>query len=157
MTDQAENMALWNQVSETDPNFTKEVNQRGGFTCINATYQIKQATKLWGAYGNPRWWLDYTKDDMKIGKFLVILFGTFRYPGGEFPITNAVKLSTSKGPDEDAFKKLETDTITKALSKLGFSADIFTGCWDQQKYTDHNNHQQHQPQHQQQPQQGYHQ
>lgn len=128
-------MELWRNVCQTDPDFTKHVNQRGGFTCINAVWQIKQATMQWGAYGDPRWWLDYTWDDLHIGKDLVIMHATFRYPGGNFPITNAVKLGNNRGADEDAFKKLETDTLTKALSKLGFSADIFMGCWDQQKYT----------------------
>ena len=41
------NMALWNSVCETDPQFTKSVNQRGGFTAIGAQSQIMKATEVW--------------------------------------------------------------------------------------------------------------
>lgn len=158
MPEQIDNLALWNQVSTTDPDFTKKVqkNKQYSFTAINATWQIKQATKLWGSYGDPRWWLDYRWDDLHIGKEVVILHATFRYPGGSFPIMNAIKLRGKYAVDEDAFKKLDTDTTTKALSKLGFSADIFSGCWDHQKNTDYQQPQ-NQTQNQTQNQQGYHQ
>ena len=36
--------------------------------------------------------------------------------------------------DTDAYKKLETDTLTKALSRLGFNADIFEGLYDDPNY-----------------------
>ena len=36
--------------------------------------------------------------------------------------------------DTDAYKKLETDTLTKALSRLGFNADIFEGLYDNKDY-----------------------
>jgi len=36
--------------------------------------------------------------------------------------------------DKDWAKKIETDVTTKALSKLGFNADIFKGNWDDDKY-----------------------
>ena len=35
---------------------------------------------------------------------------------------------------EKVVKKIETDLTTKALSKLGFSADIFMGKYDDVKY-----------------------
>lgn len=46
---------------------------------------------------------------------------------------------TNKGPmmvDEDAPKKSVTDAMTKCMSYLGFSGDIFSGHWDDSKYVD---------------------
>ena len=46
---------------------------------------------------------------------------------------------TSKGSryivDDEAPKKLETNTISKALSKLGFASDVFEGRFDKQGYS----------------------
>jgi len=36
--------------------------------------------------------------------------------------------------DDDFAKKMETNTVSKALSKLGFSADVFLGKFDDNKY-----------------------
>jgi hypothetical protein len=38
--------------------------------------------------------------------------------------------------DDNFAKKLETDALTKAISKLGFNADIFMGKFDDQRYLD---------------------
>jgi hypothetical protein len=38
--------------------------------------------------------------------------------------------------DSDASKKATTDAITKLLSQLGFSADVFLGKYDDQKYVE---------------------
>ena len=36
--------------------------------------------------------------------------------------------------DDNFAKKIETDTLTKAISKLGFNADIFMGKFDDVRY-----------------------
>ncbi len=36
--------------------------------------------------------------------------------------------------DADFAKKIETDALTKALSKIGFNADVFMGRYDDVKY-----------------------
>ena len=36
--------------------------------------------------------------------------------------------------DADFAKKIETDALTKALSKIGFNADVFMGLYDDHKY-----------------------
>ncbi len=36
--------------------------------------------------------------------------------------------------DDQFAKKVETDSLTKCLSKLGFNADIFLGKFDDQRY-----------------------
>ena len=102
---------------------------------------------MWGPYGET--WglidLDYNFDLVEsLG--IVHLKANFFYPNenGEkviFPITNAHKLwymtngnNGYKKIDEDFAKKLETNTVTKSLAKLGFSADIFMGKFEDQDY-----------------------
>src|SRR5689334_19053904 len=46
-----QNMRVWNAVCRTDPKHTKRVNQRGGFTAIDAQYQIMEATRQFGPVG----------------------------------------------------------------------------------------------------------
>ena len=36
--------------------------------------------------------------------------------------------------DDNFAKKIETDALTKAISKLGFNADIFMGKFDDVRY-----------------------
>jgi hypothetical protein len=43
-------------------------------------------------------------------------------------------VSSKDVPDEEAFKKATTDALTKALSYLGFSADVFMGKFDDNRY-----------------------
>jgi hypothetical protein len=56
----------------------------------------------------------------------------------EFPITNAIEAArtTAKGRfvDTDFAKKVETNTVSKALSKLGFNADVFMGLMEDNSY-----------------------
>lgn len=128
-----ENMKLWQAVEKTDPDHTKRVNQRGGFTAIDATYQIKTATELWGPYGS-NWSVsdlkyDYIKDSG--GEIIeVSLNGLFNYPNGAFEMGADILYR----PGNDTKKKLLTDLTTKALSKLGFNADVFMGKFDDNKY-----------------------
>ena len=46
------NMKLWESVCKTDPNHTKQVSQRGGFTAIDAHYQVQMATQAFGPIGH---------------------------------------------------------------------------------------------------------
>ena len=47
------NLALWESVQATDPDFTKSFSRSGGFrgTAINHTYQTKRATQAFGPKG----------------------------------------------------------------------------------------------------------
>ena len=124
---------LWQQVSTTNPKYTKKVNQRGGFTAINATYQLEQATIVWGSYGST-WGVkdcnyQYIKD-AKGNIVEIVLEAVFYYPGGEFELST----DATYKPGQDCRKKTLTDLTTKALSKLGFSADVFLGMYDDNKY-----------------------
>lgn len=135
----SDNLKLWNAVEKTNPKYTKKANVKGNnITSIAPQYQIKNVTEQFGIYGQS--WgfksleFDYTLTD-SLG--LVILHAVFFFPNGEFPIKNAQSLfmDNAKTKVDDNFaKKLETDTLTKAISKLGFNADIFLGSFDDVKY-----------------------
>lgn len=126
-----ETMQLWNTVCETNPDSTKQVNDgRRRFTAIDAYAQIRKATELWGPYGG-KWRLNDMNLHAGPTGQLCYLTAVFEYPHGSFPVMNAIKHTSNKGiVDADCLKKLETDTLTKALSKLGFNADVFLGLFD---------------------------
>ena len=130
-----DNMALWNARRTTDPQFVKRVNSRGGFSAIAAQWQLMQATEQWGPYGSTWGVKDCSYDIIASGENLVglALEATFYYPNGEFEIATDMAYK----PGNDCYKKALTDLTTKALSKLGFSADVFLGEFDDDaKYGD---------------------
>ena len=55
---------------------------------------------------------------------------------GEFPISSSIKVMMGNRVDDDCIKKVQTDALTKGLSKLGFNADVFMGRFDGNKYVD---------------------
>ena len=136
---------FFKEVSKTDPKHTKQVRESGRtYTTIDAYWLIEQATKHFDALYGSTWGLfDITYDKMHFPNDTVILSlsATFRHPEGEFPISNAVKFAyMTRGDsgylkiDEDAYKKLETNTISKALSRIGFGADVYMGKFEDQYY-----------------------
>ena len=141
-----ENMAIWTAVSSTDPKFTSRVQQRGGFTSIDAYFQIRQATELWGPYGF-RWGLRNLRRTLEKDLEMAILDAEFFYPVGNetvsFEIGNSLffvlKSKSGDKPDDEFIKKLETNTISKALSRLGFGADVFLGMFDDNRYIEEQN------------------
>lgn len=134
-----DNLELWNKVEKTNPNFTKKANVGGNnIISIAPQYQIKNVTEQFGIYGKTWGFKKLDFDYSLASEFgLVILDAVFFFPDGEFPIKNAQKLfmDNAKTKIDDNFaKKLETDTLTKAISKLGFNADIFLGLFEDVKY-----------------------
>ena len=137
----SENLKLWKLVEKTDPKMTKRVNQRGGYTSISPQYQLKLATEQFGSYGDG-WGLsssefDYVFFDLTgVIVHKAVFFYTSNGKRIEFKITNSIEAYNTKSTrfDTDAFKKVETNTISKALSKLGFNADIFMGLFDDVDY-----------------------
>jgi hypothetical protein len=134
MTD---NMNLWNAVEKTDPNYTKHVLQRGGFTAISANYQIMQATKQFGSIGIG--W-GYIAGGPIFHETLIYIPVTLWHGdrSNTFgPMLGCEEWKDKNGRvDSDASKKATTDAITKLLSQLGFSADVFLGKYDDQKYVE---------------------
>lgn len=131
------NLALWQRIGKTDPKFTKEATTKGGFTSISAYYQIEIATKEWGVYGES-WGLKDIKVDYSLLELtgLATMEAVFFCPVSTFTINNAITVKGlgSSYVDADFMKKLQTNTITKALSLLGMSNDVFKGQFDDHAY-----------------------
>ncbi|UEM08096.1 hypothetical protein JL101_035455 (plasmid) [Skermanella rosea] len=136
----ANNLDLWNSVAKTDPAHTKYVNQRGGFTSIDSYYQIQRATEQFGPLGLGWGYdADYVFHEDLIACTLRLWYVLEGKRSEAFPVTamNPWRELDKSGKvrlDDDAAKKALTDAITKALSYLGFSADVFMGLYDDNKY-----------------------
>ena len=131
----SENMRIWHAVEKTDPSQTKHVSQRGGFTAINANYQIMNATAQFGPIG-VGW--GYVTGDPIFHETLLFVPVTLWHGdrSNTFgPMLGCEDWKDGKGRvDSDASKKATTDAITKLLSQIGFNADVFLGKFDDQKY-----------------------
>lgn len=137
------NLDLWDRVKKTDPAHVKKVNMRGGFSSIAPQYQIQCATEQFGPYG--KGWgfesCDFDYSQLPATRLVLVNAVFFYVVEGErhtFPINNSWPVMSKKDVvDDDFAKKAETNTMSKALSKLGFSADIFMGEYDNPDYVDH--------------------
>ena len=133
------NTSLWDLVFETDPRYTKFVKVGRGFTTIDAFYQVKRATEVFGPVGIGWGWdtdETYTNDGLVIVKMSL----WYKHPEtGETskPVVHfGCKALQSKSGriNEDAVKSATTDALTKALSYIGFNGDVFMGLFDDNKY-----------------------
>ena len=139
MEKEIDNLELWRKVEKTNPAYTKQANVKGNkITSIAPQFQIMNVTEQFGSYGKT--WgfkeinLDYSLVNV-VG--LVVFKAIFFYPNGEFPIINSISLYMDNARtkvDDNFAKKVETDALTKAVSKLGFNADIFLGKFDDLRY-----------------------
>jgi len=150
-----DNMRIWDAVSKTDPDHTKAIDFGRKFTAIDAHYQIMEATRMFGPIGEG-WGYNnaYSEVHLQDGRILVycdviVWWGEKgQWEGNPVPPTHrsfgpirgcAVLLGFDKNgklksPDTDAYKKASTDGLTKALSHVGFNADVFLGMFDDNKY-----------------------
>ena len=132
---------IWESVEKTDPKYMKKVKYPFEHISIDAQYQILTATKLWGSFGNEWGVRDEVFTPIPLdneNKYSIIYMATLFYPGGSFSINSDIMMYT-KAKDKykvnnDYAKKVTTDALTKGLSKLGFSADVFMGGFDGLKY-----------------------
>ena len=135
----ADNLKFWVLLKKTDPEHTKKVSTRGGYTSISPQYQIRCATEVFGAYGTG-WGYESIDLDMSVAESmgLVLVRAVFFYEldgkRSTFPINNSWPIKSGTRVDNDFAKKAETNTMSKALSKLGFSADVFMGEFDDPDY-----------------------
>lgn len=154
------NTALWEVVCTTDPRYTKEFSRSGGFkgTAINPTYQLMKATEVFGPVGMGWGWRIEKEDyvpgcEGEVNHVIRIVVWyritpkfVERMPEAEPFLWQVCEVThfgqtifvgkNKFGPftDEEAPKKSITDAISKALSCLGFSADIHIGLYDSNKY-----------------------
>lgn len=135
MPDIIKNTTIWDQVCKTDPRHTKKVNQRGGFTAIDAHYQVQRATEVFGPVGIGWGYINgepIFKDSLV---FVPVTLWHGDRSNSFGPIYGGAEVVSDKGrTDNDALKKASTDGLTKALSHLGFNADVFLGKFDDNKY-----------------------
>lgn len=136
-------LEFWDRVEKTDPAFTTPVNERGGFTSIDSYYRIKRATEEWGPIGGT-WWAEIHEQviDTPSGP-LFLARCELHHPMGEHAVTGfsawPLSYSTKDGrqrSDSDAPKKAATGALSKALSLLGFSADVHLGMFDDAEYVE---------------------
>jgi len=151
------NLVIWNQVKTTDPRFTKNFRRAGGFsgTSIDPMYNIYRATQLFGPIGIG-WGFEVINEQIIEGAPILDNQGQcigyekihelklrvwYKYNGetGEIFSSGATMLvgKNKNGfySDDEAVKKSITDALSKALSYLGFSADVHLGRFDSNKYT----------------------
>jgi len=133
------NLELWNKVEKTNPKYTKKANVKGNrITSIAPQYQIMNATEHFGIYG-VKWGFKEIEIDHTLVNVCGLIYwkAIFFFPGGEFPATNSISIwrdAAMTKPDDNFAKKIETDSLTKCLSKLGFNADIFLGKFEDERY-----------------------
>ncbi|WP_029824041.1 hypothetical protein [Vibrio parahaemolyticus] len=137
---------IWDLVCKTNPRFTKPVEYgERKYTAVDVDHQIEQATNMWGNYGES-WGLTEIHETER-GQ-VISAKTTFFYPSpntGErvsFPLHNSIafkRVYTSKnGPyesyDDDYFKKLESNFLSRAFAKLGWNADVRQGKFEDAHY-----------------------
>jgi hypothetical protein len=132
-----EKMKLWKAVEKTNPKYTKQVGFGRKFTSVNAQYQIMCATEQFGPIG--KGW------GIKSEYFNPVIEGMIGYTAilwwresddiHTFDINSSISTHNKSGKlDDECFKKVSTDAMTKGLSKLGFNADVFLGQYDDNRY-----------------------
>lgn len=141
-----QNKEFWNRVMKTDPARVKAITgkQYKG-NSPQPYYLVERMTEEFGMCGIG-WGLDIISERMERltdTDVLHIAHVELWYVQGDktgriqqVGQTKAAYL-TSTGKmmvDEDAPKKSVTDAMTKCMSYLGFSGDIFSGHWDDSKY-----------------------
>jgi len=139
MAKKTNNLQFWESVQTTDPNFTKEVGFGRKFTSINAQYQVREMTRAFGKIGEG-WGINneqfYTLNGVEgLICYQACLWYIVDGNAHQFDINSSIASHNGKGKlDDECFKKVSTDALTKGISKLGFNADIFLGMWDDNRY-----------------------
>ena len=153
------NLRIWSLVDKTAPSATKRAKVGGqDITSLNGTAMIMKATEVFGPVGIGFGWevIEERFDkgpDILGGEGGAVVIGkdqqhTVRIrfwfkqgdERGEFESYGCTPFSYKSKygvtTDGEAPKKSLTDAIKKALSMLGFSADVFLGLFDDAEYVD---------------------
>ena len=149
MSEDKNNLELWDLVKETDPKQTKKAKLgQMTITAICPQFQRKNATAMFGSYGIG-WGIIPDSEqviyriigDTELASYSATMFYIWDEKRGEFPITSSIKLAymtRGNSPylkiDDEYMKKLQTDALTKGLSFLGFNSDVFEGLFDDNRY-----------------------
>jgi len=128
------NMDLWDTWPDVSAH-VKPIDGASYLSCIDATWQAREATRLWGPYGY-RWGIrnlafDLVYDAERVTT--VAARGDFFYPVDEevasFPVAADMPYRWEVGKLEgrladDIWKKLLTELRSKALLMLGFGSQL---------------------------------
>ena len=135
------NMKHWDNLSKSDPKYLKQVSFGSrSFTAIDPQYQVRCATEQFGPVGHGWGWINDTKfinlsnGDTAVVANVSIWTGKPENIFGPFSGCRKFFDSAKGRMAEDAPKMAITDGLTKALSHLGFNADVFLGEMDGNKY-----------------------
>lgn len=136
------NMAIWDQLSESDPKYLKKISFGSrSFTAIDPQYQVMKMTKEFGPVGEGWGWHSTTRTvELSNGDSAVLADVTVWHssPSNSFGAFTGCRkfFDAAKGRlAEDAPKMAITDGLTKALSHIGCDADVFLGKMDGNKYS----------------------
>jgi len=145
----SEHLALWRKV-ETTPTSQVKSGQIGAHKCksVKPHFQRMKATEIFGPYG--KGWGVYPESekferhvigDTHLMNYKAVLWYILDDAKCEFPIyaTEKEAYMTKSGYmsiDVSTDKKVATNALTKGLSFLGFSADVFHGLYDDATYID---------------------
>lgn len=135
------NLDLWNKVSKSDPKYLKKISfgQRS-FTAIDPQYQVRCITEAFGPVGQGWGWTNETRFiNLSNGDTAVVAdvcIWTVDKANSFGPFSGCRKFfdASKSRLNEDAPKMAITDGLTKAISHLGFNADVFLGEMDGNKY-----------------------
>lgn len=133
--------AFYQEFRKPNPESLKWASTRGGYTTVMAQYQMEKCTKIWGVYGkywglrNLVWnWIHGPDGPVYVQLDCEFFYCTTEFSqSGDFAMTTGWAFSNG---DSDILKKVQTDAISKALSKLGIDSDVFKGLWAQKNATD---------------------
>lgn len=132
------NMELWDKVEKTPKELISKIITDDGveLNTVPSINRVKKATEMFGIYGK-NWGLKKIKhkelranSGLLLGISDAIFFVHTNELDTEFQITNSTAITIMIGKElkvnVNYRKAIETDTINKALSKLGFNADIYS-------------------------------
>ena len=150
------NLGVWDIVRKVDKTYTKNVSIGSyHFTAVDATWVKQRGTELFGPYG-ATWGLrnlrmshrgrvtrvwketDKRRGDMECQETSpthVVLQAEFFWPdtdmgpGGSFEVVTDWPTGGT-----DINKKLQTDCLKKAMTYLGWYADVYYGEFDEDRY-----------------------
>ena len=143
-----DNLRHWSVLSRTDPRHTKEFQRAGGFrgTAIKPIYAYQKMTEHFGPCGNG-WGMDKPEfTTQAVGDEILVFCTVGVWYQGESPKAShtvygvggdkvtAKRKEGSLVGDDEAFKKAYTDALTNALVKIGVSADVHMGMFEDSKY-----------------------
>ena len=134
-------MLIWDRVKKSDPKYLKKVSFGArSFTAIDPQYQVMSATQEFGPVGEGWGWSSETRfinlsnGDTAVICDVTVWHGTPDCKFGPFPGCRKFFDAAKQRMNEDAPKMAVTDGLTKALSHIGFNADVFLGEMDGNKY-----------------------